>query len=155
RSREDEELEDAWADVKVERARVASVLTATLDRHTVLDVSVAQTLMQKVLSRAFEEVRPSHDAAPLSMKANVSGPKVVGSSQAMNSTSMTSPRSGNNQPDHILANAVSLHKLKSTPWNTVGFVPRQALLYCHITTEVGNFTVPAGWNWKSMSPGFL
>jgi ABC-2 type transport system ATP-binding protein len=56
-------LEGPWADIKVERARVASVLASILDRHAVADVSVEEPPLEEVISRVFEEARTAHDAA--------------------------------------------------------------------------------------------
>jgi ABC-2 type transport system ATP-binding protein len=55
--------EGPWADVKVERARVATVLAAILDRDAVADVSVEEPPLEEVISRVFEEARTAHDAA--------------------------------------------------------------------------------------------
>lgn len=55
--------EGPWADVKVERAAVARVLAAILDRHAVADVSVEEPPLEEVISRVFEEARTAHDAA--------------------------------------------------------------------------------------------
>ncbi len=55
--------EGPWADIKVERARVASVLAAILDRDSVADVSVEEPPLEEVISRVFEEARTAHDAA--------------------------------------------------------------------------------------------
>jgi len=55
--------EGPWADIKVTRADVASVLAAILDRHSVADVSVAEPPLEEVISRVFEEARTAHDAA--------------------------------------------------------------------------------------------
>jgi ABC-2 type transport system ATP-binding protein len=52
-----------WADIKVERGQVASVLAAILDRHSVLDVSVEEPPLEEVIARVFEEARAGHDAA--------------------------------------------------------------------------------------------
>ena len=51
------------ADLKVERARVAEVLAAILDRHAVADVSVEDPPLEQVIARVFEEARTAHDAA--------------------------------------------------------------------------------------------
>ena len=51
------------ADLKVERARVAEVLGAILDRHAVADVSVQDPPLEQLIARVFEEGRPTHDAA--------------------------------------------------------------------------------------------
>ena len=50
-------------DLKVERARVAEVLAAILDRYAVVDVSVQDPPLDQVIARVFEEARASHDAA--------------------------------------------------------------------------------------------
>jgi ABC-2 type transport system ATP-binding protein len=55
--------EGPWADIKVERAGVAKVLAAILDRHSVADVSVEEPPLEEVISRVFEEARTAHDAA--------------------------------------------------------------------------------------------
>jgi ABC-2 type transport system ATP-binding protein len=55
--------EGPWADVKVERAQVATVLAAILDRDSVADVSVEEPPLEEVISRVFEEARTAHDAA--------------------------------------------------------------------------------------------
>ncbi len=55
--------EGPWADVKVERSRVAAVLAAILDRHAVADVSVEEPPLEEVITRVFEEARAGHDAA--------------------------------------------------------------------------------------------
>jgi ABC-2 type transport system ATP-binding protein len=51
------------ADVKVDRARVAEVLGAILDRYAVVDVSVQDPPLEQVIARVFEEGRKSHEAA--------------------------------------------------------------------------------------------
>ena len=55
--------EGPWADIKVERAEVARVLAAILDKHAVADVSVEEPPLEEVISRVFEEARTAHDAA--------------------------------------------------------------------------------------------
>jgi ABC-2 type transport system ATP-binding protein len=55
--------EGPWADVKVERGRVATVLAAILDRDAVADVSVEEPPLEEVITRIFEEARAGHDAA--------------------------------------------------------------------------------------------
>jgi ABC-2 type transport system ATP-binding protein len=55
--------EGPWADIKVDRARVASVLAAILDKHSVADVSVEEPPLEEVISKVFEEARTAHDAA--------------------------------------------------------------------------------------------
>jgi ABC-2 type transport system ATP-binding protein len=52
-----------FVDIKVERAQVASVLAAILDRHTLADVSVEEPPLEEVIARVFEEARTEHDAA--------------------------------------------------------------------------------------------
>jgi ABC-2 type transport system ATP-binding protein len=44
-------------DLKVDRTRVADVLSAVLDRHTVLDVSVQDPPLHQVIAQVFEEAR--------------------------------------------------------------------------------------------------
>ncbi len=51
------------ADLKVDRAQIAEVLGAILDRHSVADVSVQDPPLEQVIARVFEEGRKSHDAA--------------------------------------------------------------------------------------------
>jgi ABC-2 type transport system ATP-binding protein len=51
------------ADLKVERARVAEVLGAILDRYAVADVSVQDPPLEQVIARVFEEGRKTHEAA--------------------------------------------------------------------------------------------
>ena len=55
--------EGPFADIKVERSQVASVLAAILDRHAVADVNVAEPPLEEVIARVFEEARTAHDAA--------------------------------------------------------------------------------------------
>ncbi len=55
--------EGPMADINVERARVAEVLGAILDRYAVLDVSVQDPPLEQTITRVFEEGRRSHDAA--------------------------------------------------------------------------------------------
>ena len=43
------------AELKVDRTRVAEVLAAILDRHTVLDMSVQDPPLDQVIARVFEE----------------------------------------------------------------------------------------------------
>jgi ABC-2 type transport system ATP-binding protein len=45
------------AELKVERERVASVLGAILDRYTVIDMSVQDPPLDRVIARVFEEAR--------------------------------------------------------------------------------------------------
>jgi ABC-2 type transport system ATP-binding protein len=55
--------EGFFADVKIERARVAEVLSAILDRHALADVSVEDPPLEEVIAKVFEEARVAHDAA--------------------------------------------------------------------------------------------
>ncbi len=56
-------LEGPFAEVKVGRGQIATVLAAVLDRHSVADVSVEEPPLEEVISRVFEEARAGHDAA--------------------------------------------------------------------------------------------
>jgi ABC-2 type transport system ATP-binding protein len=49
-------------DLKVDRARVAEVLSAILDRYTVVDVSVQDPPLDRMIARVFEEGRARHEA---------------------------------------------------------------------------------------------
>ncbi len=51
------------ADLRVDRAKVAEVLGAILDRYQVADVSVQDPPLEQVIARVFEEGRADHDAA--------------------------------------------------------------------------------------------
>jgi ABC-2 type transport system ATP-binding protein len=55
--------EGYWADLKVQRNQVATVLAAVLDKHSVADVSVEEPPLEEVIARVFEEARSNHDAA--------------------------------------------------------------------------------------------
>jgi ABC-2 type transport system ATP-binding protein len=55
--------EGASADVKVERARVAEVLGAILDRYAVADLSVQDPPLEQVIAHVFKEAKAEHDAA--------------------------------------------------------------------------------------------
>jgi ABC-2 type transport system ATP-binding protein len=55
--------EGFFADVKIERSRVAEVLSAILDRHALADVSVEDPPLEEVIAKVFEEARVAHDAA--------------------------------------------------------------------------------------------
>jgi len=48
-------------DLKVERTRVAEVLAAILDKHTVVDISVQDPPLDQVIARVFEEGRARHE----------------------------------------------------------------------------------------------
>jgi ABC-2 type transport system ATP-binding protein len=50
-------------ELKVERARVAEVLAAILDQHTVVDMSVQAAPLDQVIARVFEEARANHEAS--------------------------------------------------------------------------------------------
>ena len=56
-------LEGPFADIKIERSRVAEMLGAILDRHALADVSVEDPPLEEVIAKVFEEARISHDAA--------------------------------------------------------------------------------------------
>ncbi len=49
------------ADLKVERERVADVLSAVLDQYTVIDMSVQDPPLDQVIARVFEEARAQHE----------------------------------------------------------------------------------------------
>jgi ABC-2 type transport system ATP-binding protein len=49
-------------DLKVDRSRVAEVLSAILDRYTVVDVSVQDPPLDRMIARVFEEGRAHHEA---------------------------------------------------------------------------------------------
>ena len=55
--------EGFFADIKIERARVAELLGAILDRHALADVSVEDPPLEEVIAKVFEEARVGHDAA--------------------------------------------------------------------------------------------
>jgi ABC-2 type transport system ATP-binding protein len=55
--------EGFFADVRIERAKVAEVLGAILDRHAIADISVEDPPLEEVIARVFEEARVAHDAA--------------------------------------------------------------------------------------------
>jgi ABC-2 type transport system ATP-binding protein len=55
--------EGFFADIKIERARVAELLGAILDRHALADVSVEDPPLEEVIAKVFEEARLGHDAA--------------------------------------------------------------------------------------------
>src|SRR5262245_5073704 len=50
------------AELKVERWRVAEVLAAILDRHTLVDMSVQDPPLDQMIARVFEEGRTQHEA---------------------------------------------------------------------------------------------
>ncbi|MFO0865359.1 MAG: ATP-binding cassette domain-containing protein [Gemmataceae bacterium] len=55
--------EGPTVDLRVDRAKVAEVLAALLDRYTVLDVSVQDPPLDQVIARVFEEGKVRHAAA--------------------------------------------------------------------------------------------
>ncbi len=55
--------EGFFADIKIERARVAELFGAILDRHALADVSVEDPPLEEVIAKVFEEARLGHDAA--------------------------------------------------------------------------------------------
>ena len=55
--------EGFFADIKIERSRVAELLGAILDRHAIADVSVEDPPLEEVIAKVFEEARIAHDAA--------------------------------------------------------------------------------------------
>jgi ABC-2 type transport system ATP-binding protein len=55
--------EGFFADVRIERGKVAEVLGAILDRHAIADISVEDPPLEEVIARVFEEARVAHDAA--------------------------------------------------------------------------------------------
>jgi ABC-2 type transport system ATP-binding protein len=50
------------AELKVERGRVAEVLSALLDRYELLDMSVQDPPLDQVIARVFEQARADHEA---------------------------------------------------------------------------------------------
>jgi ABC-2 type transport system ATP-binding protein len=54
-------LQGAYAEIKVERPRVAEVLGAILDQYTVLDTSVEDPPLDEMIARVFEEGRAYHE----------------------------------------------------------------------------------------------
>ena len=54
--------EGPFADIKIERARVAEALAAILDRHALADVSVEDPPLEEVIARVFEEAQFAYDA---------------------------------------------------------------------------------------------
>ncbi|MDG3004071.1 ABC transporter ATP-binding protein [Paludisphaera mucosa] len=55
--------EGPFADVRIERSRVAEVLGAVLNRHALADVSVEDPPLEEVIAKVFEEARLAHEAA--------------------------------------------------------------------------------------------
>jgi ABC-2 type transport system ATP-binding protein len=55
--------EGPFADLRIERGRVAEALAAILDRHALADVSVEDPPLEEVIAKVFEEARLAHDAA--------------------------------------------------------------------------------------------
>ena len=56
-------LEGPTVEIKVDRPKVAAILAAILDAHTVDDVSVTDPPLEQTIARVFEEGRAAHDAA--------------------------------------------------------------------------------------------
>jgi ABC-2 type transport system ATP-binding protein len=63
-------------DLEVDRTRIAGVLAAILDRHTVLDMSVEDPPLEEIIARVFQdEVKLSADGEPnVSVDGQVSAP---------------------------------------------------------------------------------
>jgi ABC-2 type transport system ATP-binding protein len=55
--------EGPFADLRIERTKVALALGAILDRHALADVSVEDPPLEEVIAKVFEEARVAHDAA--------------------------------------------------------------------------------------------
>lgn len=55
--------EGPFADVRTNRARVAEVLGAILNRHALADVSVEDPPLEDVIAKVFQEASLAHDAA--------------------------------------------------------------------------------------------
>ena len=55
--------EGPFADVRIDRARVAEALGAILNRHALADVGVEDPPLEEVIAKVFEEARLAHDAA--------------------------------------------------------------------------------------------
>ncbi|AMV39860.1 ATP-binding cassette domain-containing protein [Planctomyces sp. SH-PL62] len=55
--------EGPFADVRIERSRVAEALGAVLNQHALADVSVEDPPLEEVIAKVFEEARLAHDAA--------------------------------------------------------------------------------------------
>lgn len=56
-------LEGPFADVRIERPRIAASLADVLNRHALADVSVEDPPLEEVIAKVFEEARLAHDAA--------------------------------------------------------------------------------------------
>jgi ABC-2 type transport system ATP-binding protein len=56
------QVEGPMVDLKVERACVADVLSAILDRYTIVDMSVQDPPLDQVIARVFEEARVHHES---------------------------------------------------------------------------------------------
>lgn len=56
-------LEGPFADVRIERSRIAGSLADVLNRHALADVSVEDPPLEEVIAKVFEEARLAHDAA--------------------------------------------------------------------------------------------
>jgi ABC-2 type transport system ATP-binding protein len=57
-------LEGPFADVRIERSRIAGALADVLNRHALADVSVEDPPLEEVIAKVFEEARLAHDARP-------------------------------------------------------------------------------------------
>jgi ABC-2 type transport system ATP-binding protein len=55
-------FEGPVADLKVDRSRVPEVLSAVLDRYTVLDMSVQDPPLHQVITQVFEKASANHDS---------------------------------------------------------------------------------------------
>jgi ABC-2 type transport system ATP-binding protein len=55
--------EGPFADIRIERSRVAEVLASVLNQHALADVSVEEPPLEEVIAKVFEEARLAHDAA--------------------------------------------------------------------------------------------
>ena len=55
--------EGPFADIKIERAKVAEVLAAILDQHALADVSVEDPPLEEVIAKVFQEAERAHEAA--------------------------------------------------------------------------------------------
>jgi ABC-2 type transport system ATP-binding protein len=56
------QLDGPVASLRIERTRVAAVLSAVLDKDTLLDISVQDPPLDQVIARVFEEEQAKHEA---------------------------------------------------------------------------------------------
>jgi ABC-2 type transport system ATP-binding protein len=56
------QIDGPVASLRIERTRVAAVLSAVLDRDTLLDISVQDPPLDQVIARVFEEGQAKHEA---------------------------------------------------------------------------------------------